>query len=69
MNGPREKGSSLAGLPHGVSRLPSVVVGSYNVELRDGDGFIGDRASKGAFRDSGRDGHRLSDVRRSADIR
>jgi hypothetical protein len=28
-----------------------VDVDSYNVELRDDEGFIGDRASKGAFRD------------------
>jgi predicted NBD/HSP70 family sugar kinase len=39
----------LAG--HGASRLPSVEVDSYNVELKDDEGFIGDRASKGAFRD------------------
>ena len=31
--------------------LPSVKVDSYNVELKDDEGFIGDRASKGAFRD------------------
>ncbi len=36
---------------HGARRLPSVDVDSYNVELRDDEGFIGDRASKGAFRD------------------
>jgi len=36
---------------HGASRLPSVEVDSYNVELKDEDGFLGDRASKGAFRD------------------
>jgi predicted NBD/HSP70 family sugar kinase len=35
---------------HGASRLPSVDVDSFNVELKDDDGFIGDRASKGAFR-------------------
>lgn len=35
---------------HGASRLPAVDVDSYNVELRDDEGFIGDRASKGAFR-------------------
>src|SRR4051812_2646336 len=35
---------------HGALRLPSVEVDSYNVELKDGAGFIGDRASKGAFR-------------------
>jgi hypothetical protein len=35
---------------HGALRLPSVNVDSYNVELKDDEGFIGDRASKGAFR-------------------
>jgi ROK family protein len=35
---------------HGAARLPSVDVDSYNLELRDDDGFLGDRASKGAFR-------------------
>jgi hypothetical protein len=36
--------------PHGFSRLPAVDVDSYDVELKDNEGFIGDRASKGAFR-------------------
>jgi hypothetical protein len=36
--------------PHGSHRLPAVEVDSYNVELKDNEGFIGDRASKGAFR-------------------
>jgi predicted NBD/HSP70 family sugar kinase len=40
--------TSIAG--HGGKRLPSVDVDSYNVELKDEDGFVGDRASKGAFR-------------------
>jgi predicted NBD/HSP70 family sugar kinase len=35
---------------HGAARLPSVDVDSFNVELKDEDGFLGDRASKGAFR-------------------
>src|SRR5581483_3995490 len=35
---------------HGVPRLPSVQVESYNTELKDDEGFVGDRASKGAFR-------------------
>jgi len=35
---------------HGASRLPSVDVDSFNIELKDDDGFLGDRASKGAFR-------------------
>src|ERR1700704_2714090 len=34
---------------HGAPRLPSVDVDNYNIELKDDDGFLGDRASKGAF--------------------
>jgi hypothetical protein len=36
---------------HGASRLPSVEVDSFNIELKDEEGYLGDRASKGAFRD------------------
>ncbi|MET3913052.1 putative NBD/HSP70 family sugar kinase [Bradyrhizobium sp. S3.3.6] len=36
---------------HGAVRLPSVDIDSLNVELKDEDGFLGDRASKGAFRE------------------
>ncbi len=39
---------SLAG--HGVGRLTAVHVDTYNAELRDKEGFIGDRASNRAFR-------------------
>jgi ROK family len=35
---------------HGGARLPSVDVDSFNLELKDDEGFLGDRASKGAFR-------------------
>jgi predicted NBD/HSP70 family sugar kinase len=35
---------------HGAERLPKVVVESYNVELADEEGFVGDRASRRAFR-------------------
>jgi ROK family protein len=35
---------------HGASRLPSVDVDSFNIEMKDEEGFLGDRASKGAFR-------------------
>ncbi|QPF95057.1 ROK family protein [Bradyrhizobium commune] len=35
---------------HGAARLPSVDVDSFNIEIKDEDGFLGDRASKGAFR-------------------
>jgi predicted NBD/HSP70 family sugar kinase len=34
---------------HGATRLPSVEVDSFNVELKDDEGFLGDRARKGAF--------------------
>src|SRR5262249_37060994 len=37
-------------LSHGARRLPRVEVLSYNVELKDENGFVGDRASKRAFR-------------------
>jgi hypothetical protein len=37
--------------PHGAARLPAVEVEDYNVELKDDEGFVGDRASKGAFRE------------------
>ena len=36
---------------HGAGRLPSVEIDSFNIELKDDDGFLGDRASKGAFRE------------------
>lgn len=36
---------------HGAERLPSVEIDSFNIELKDEDGFLGDRASKGAFRE------------------
>ncbi len=36
---------------HGADRLQAVTIDSYNVELKDDEGFLGDRASKGAFRD------------------
>src|SRR5947207_10881054 len=49
MREPRKEPDS-AGLAHGASRLPSVVVESYNAEVRDGEAFIGDRASNRAFR-------------------
>ncbi|AMM26833.1 glucokinase [Variovorax sp. PAMC 28711] len=35
---------------HGATDLPSVIVESYNLEVRDEDGFVGDRASQTAFR-------------------
>ncbi|NVN85864.1 MAG: ROK family protein [Rhodopseudomonas sp.] len=45
-----EDSSTITGIAnHGANRLPSVDVDSYNIELKDEDGFLGDRASKGAF--------------------
>ena len=35
---------------HGAARLPSVDIDGFNIELKDDEGFLGDRASKGAFR-------------------
>src|SRR6476619_2320757 len=35
---------------HAELALPSVTVDTYNEELRDEDGFVGDRASGRAFR-------------------
>jgi hypothetical protein len=34
---------------HGARELPAVIVDSYNIELRDGDQFLGDRANKRVF--------------------
>lgn len=34
---------------HGAKTLPSVIVDSYNAEIKDADGFVGDRASRRAF--------------------
>lgn len=34
---------------HGSGELPSVSVTSYNLEIRDEDGFVGDKASRSAF--------------------
>ena len=36
---------------HGSAELPSVTITSYNLEMRDQDGFVGDKASRGAFRE------------------
>src|SRR5260221_8364790 len=36
-------------IAHGAVELPFVRVETYNAELREGDGFVGDRASKRAF--------------------
>ena len=46
-----DKSAERPTLPtHGAQTLPSVEVDSYNIEIEDEEGFIGDRASRGAFR-------------------
>jgi hypothetical protein len=43
-------GSERATLPiHGSASLPSVEVDSYNLEIEDDEGFVGDQANRGAF--------------------
>lgn len=39
-------------LMHGALKLPSVTIGNYSLELRNGDSFIGDSVSRSAFRDT-----------------
>lgn len=48
-NGTTTKDPSTV-LSHGGRVLPAVTVDTYNEELRDDDGFVGDRASGRAFR-------------------
>lgn len=42
--------SDHSGFAHGSLTLPDVTITSYNLELRDEEGFVGDRASGRAFR-------------------
>jgi predicted NBD/HSP70 family sugar kinase len=44
------KDAPAVAMVHGSRELGSVVVETYNAELRDDEGFIGDRASNRAFR-------------------
>ena len=48
---PDRKSSPLALGESGATTLPTVEVLAYNAELRDAEGFIGDRASNRAFRE------------------
>jgi len=48
----RGKTDNDAPVMHGADDLPTVTVASYNLETRDKQGFIGDRANKSAFRDA-----------------
>jgi predicted NBD/HSP70 family sugar kinase len=42
---------TLPDLPvHGGARLPAVELDSYNLETKDDEGFLGDRVTKGSFR-------------------
>lgn len=43
---------NAAPVSHGADDLPTVSVASYNLELRDKEGFIGDKANKNSFRDT-----------------
>ena len=45
-------GASVPIAGHGSEQLPAVVVDTYNVEIKDENGFIGDRANRRAFSDS-----------------
>ena len=47
MNEQNTKVQSVA--THGASRLPLLNVDRYNVELKDDEGFLGDRANKQRF--------------------
>jgi predicted NBD/HSP70 family sugar kinase len=44
-----DKGRGHGAGTHGSGELPSVTITSYNLEIRDEDGFVGDKASRGAF--------------------
>ncbi|MGU3493856.1 ROK family protein [Xanthobacteraceae bacterium A53D] len=49
----RHKASEVASTPigvHGAAPLPGIEVTSYNLEVKDKDGFVGDKASGRAFR-------------------
>jgi hypothetical protein len=46
-----QKATKLGDMPHGMNQLQGVRIDCYNSVLREGDGFVGDRANKGAFQD------------------
>jgi len=46
---PDEPAAAPSVLVHGGRALPAVTVDTYNEELRDDEGFVGDRASRRAF--------------------
>src|SRR4051794_1799624 len=41
--------ANVSALRHGAAQLPAITVDTYNAELRDAEGFVGDRASRRAF--------------------
>src|SRR5512147_337209 len=47
---PREIRQTMGLGAHGAEELPDVILKSYNLELQDEGGFVGDRASGRAFR-------------------
>src|SRR4051794_8137258 len=47
---PQTNDKPTVSVVHGGSPLGPIVVDAYNAELRDDEGFIGDRASNRAFR-------------------
>lgn len=48
---PRQKHApSIVGMHHGDLKLEMLEIAGYNLEVADGEGFIGDRASQTAFR-------------------
>lgn len=47
---PKLPGDTIDEAPHGALDLPAVRIESYNLEIRDGKAFVGDRASGRAFR-------------------
>ena len=47
MANPKDEKTQLP--THGAAVLPSVTVDSYNLEIEDDDGFLGDKANRNAF--------------------
>jgi predicted NBD/HSP70 family sugar kinase len=47
---PREARQGMGLGTHGAAELPEAILKSYNLELKDEEGFVGDRASGRAFR-------------------
>ena len=54
-----QKTLKLCDLHRGMSLLQGVRIDCYNIMLRDGDGFVGDRANKGAFQERMKEWHSI----------